>query len=349
MKLPMVADRISEAKALDLFYNASLTELQERAQGLRAHILSPEEATYLIMRIVSITNVCVADCKYCAFYRKPGDSQGYTLGTEEIFAKIEELLSKGGVLAAMEGGFNPELKLEHYETLFRAIRKRYGERVEIYGPTPVEVLFIARNSKMSLEETLKRLLDAGLRWIPGGGAEILTPAWRSRLSPKKYSVEQYLETMETAQAIGFGTTATMVIGFGETFEDRVEHLRQVRKLQDKTKGFASFLCWTYQPDNTALKGPRTSKQDYLRTMAISRIYLDNIPHIRASLLTEKENGARALQFGADDFDVALEDQVTQQAGVRIEESVEKVLIWVQNAGIKPVLRRPYASNGRTSS
>ncbi|MDO8526347.1 MAG: CofH family radical SAM protein [Deltaproteobacteria bacterium] len=333
--------RLTDSMALQLFHDAPLAELQQMAHAARCKIVPDNEATYLIMRIVSYTNICVADCKYCAFYRRPGDKEGYVLSTEQIFKKIDELIAKGGSLVAMEGGFNPALKIDHYENLFKQVRERYGDAIEIYGPTSVEVLFIARNSKIPLSQALERLKESGLRWIPGGGAEILTPEWRKKLSPKKYSVEQYMETMETAQKLGFGTTATMVIGFGEPFEARVEHLRRVRELQDKTNGFASFLCWTYQSANTALGGNVTPNEDYLRTMAVSRLYLDNIDRIRASILTQGEAGALALRFGADDFDIALEDEVTQKAGVQIEDNVEKVLTWVKKVGMKPTRRKSW--------
>lgn len=338
---PGVQQRLNEPEAVSLFHSAPLDDLQKKAHARRCQILPDPQATYLIMRIVSTTNVCVADCGYCAFYRRPGHAEGYTLTHDQIFRKIDQLLERGGSLIAMEGGFNPELKLDHYEKLFAAVRARYANQIEIYGPTAVEVLFIARNSKVPVPETLSRLKEAGLHWIPGGGAEILTNEWRKKLSPKKYSVEQYLETMETAQKMGFGTTATMVIGFGEPYEARVEHLKRIRDLQDKTGGFSSFLLWTYQSQNTALGGPVTSNEDYLRTVAISRLYLDNIPHLRASLLTQGEAGALSLKYGADDFDIALEDQVTQKAGVKIEENIEQVLGWVRSAGITPVRRKPW--------
>lgn len=333
--------RLTESQALELFENASLDRLQTMAHQRRCQILPEPSATYLIMRIVSITNVCIADCSYCAFYRSPGHQEGYVLTEEEIFKKIDALLQRGGSLIAMEGGFNPNLKIDHYENLFQAIRDRYGEKIEIYGPTAVEVLFIARNSKIPVSEALGRLKNAGLNWIPGGGAEILTPEWRHKLSPKKYSVGQYVETMETAQKLGFGTTATMVIGFGEPYEARVEHLKIIRDLQDQTGGFKSFLPWTYQNQNTKLGGPVTSNEDYLRTVAISRLYLDNIPHLRASILTQGKQGALSLWYGADDFDIPLEDQVTEQAGVTIEENIETVLGWVKSVGLMPVKRKPF--------
>lgn len=332
--------RLSNNEALLLFREAPLPELQKTAHARRSLVLPETEATYLIMRIVSLTNICVADCKYCAFYRRPGHKEGYVLSHEEIFRKVDELVARGGSLVAMEGGFNPALKIDHYENLFRAMRERYGDKIEIYGPTAVEVLFIARNSKIPLEETLKRLQNSGLRWIPGGGAEILTDEWRKKLSPKKYSVNQYFEVMAAAHNQGFGTTATMVIGFGEPYEARIEHLQRVREFQDRHNNFASFLCWTYQSANTELGGPVTTNDDYLRTVAIARLYLDNIPKIRASLLTQGEAGALALKYGADDFDIALEDQVTQKAGVTIEENIGKVLTWVKNQGMTPLCRSP---------
>ncbi|MCF7728861.1 MAG: CofH family radical SAM protein [Chthoniobacterales bacterium] len=316
-------------------------ELRAQAHAKRCEYLPGEKATYIIMRIVSYTNICVADCSYCAFYRKPSDPEGYVLSNEAIFKKIDDLLEVGGSLVAMEGGFHPKLKIDHYENLFQAVRERYGNKIEIYGPTIVEVIFIARSSRISLEEALLRLQKAGLHWIPGGGAEILTDPWRQKLSPRKYSVQEYLEGMELAQKLGFGTTATMVIGFGESWEDRIEHLEHVRQLQDKTGGFRSFLLWTYQSDNTALGGKRISNDEYLKALALSRLYLDNIPVIRASFLTQGKEGPLALKWGASDFDIALEDQVTQLAGGPLEANVKSVLEWVKKAEIEPLQRQPF--------
>lgn len=334
--------RLDRSSALTLLAG-NTQDLQSQAHAKRCEYVEEGSATYITMRIVSYTNICVADCSYCAFYRRPQDLGGYVLSHEAIFKKIDDLLQAGGSLVAMEGGFNPRLKIDHYENLFRAVRARYGNNIEIYGPTIVEVIFIARSSRISLEEALLRLQQAGLYWIPGGGAEILTDAWRKKLSPRKYSVREYLEGMELAQQLGFGTTATMVVGFGESWEDRLEHLEHLRNLQDKTAGFSSFLLWTYQSDHTALGGTRMSNEEYLKTVAISRLYLDHFPVIRASLLTQGEAGALALKWGASDFDVVLEDQVTQLAGATIESNVEKVLAWVKSIDMDPIKRKPYTS------
>lgn len=333
--------RISDHEALQCFAEAQLPALCAQAHARRCEFFPDGQASYTIMRIVSYTNVCVADCAYCAFYRRPKHPDGYVLSHNAIFAKIDELVHSGGEMVAMEGGFNPYLQVDHYESMFRAVRARYGDAIEIYGPTIVEVLFIARVSKITPADCLRRLRDAGLRWIPGGGAEILTDAWRKRLSPKKYTVAEYLDGMRLAQGLGYGTTATMVIGFGEDAAARVEHLRHIRQLQDETGGFASFLLWTYQSDHTALGGARPSEEDYLRTVALARLYLDNIPVIRASFLTQHTQGPRALCAGAHDFDIALEDQVTQLAGARVEQNVDTVLQWVRDAGITPIKRRPF--------
>lgn len=331
---------LSTASALDLL--AGDPELLRlRAHEKRCEYCREEEATYLIMRIVSYTNICVANCSYCAFYRRPNDPEGYVLSNEAIFQKIDALRALGGTLVAMEGGFHPKLKIDHYENLFSVVRERYGDAIEIYGPTIVEMIFIARNSRISLEEALVTLKKAGLRWIPGGGAEILTEKWRKNLSPRKYSVREYLDGMELAQSLGYGTTATMVIGFGETWEDRLEHLEHLRTLQNKTGGFTSFLLWTYQSDHTALGGSRISNEEYLKAVAISRLMLDNISVIRASFITQGSQGPLALKWGASDFDIALEDQVTQKAGVTLESNVEKVLTWVRDAGIIPHKREPF--------
>ncbi len=339
----MTFKRISDAAALELFQAADLATLQVQATEakLRVHPSPQAQASYIIMRIVSLTNVCMADCAYCAFYRHLGDKDAYVLAHDQVFAKVDELVRRGGSMVAMEGGFHPKLKVDHYESLFRAMRARYGGAIEIYGPTIVEAIWIAKSSKLSLEECLKRLMAAGLRWIPGGGAEILTDEWRKKLSPNKYSVADYINGMATAQKLGMGTTATMVIGFGEDDAARVEHLRHLRELQDRTGGFTSFLCWTYQSANTALGGRVTSNEDYLRTMAIARLYLDNIPHMRASVLTQHENGPEALLYGANDFDIPLEDQVTQLAGATIEQNIDCVLSWVKARGLTPLKRRPF--------
>lgn len=332
--------RLSDAAILDL-QTADLPTLQAMATQAKARYHPLDKASYIIMRIVSLTNVCVADCAYCAFYRRPGDPEAYILTQDQIFQKVDALVAKGGTMVAMEGGFHPKLKVDHYETLFTAMRTRYGDAIEIYGPTIVEAIWIARSSKISLEDCLVRLKAAGLRWIPGGGAEILTDEWRKRLSPKKYSVAEYLDGMRTAQKLGYGTTATMVIGFGEPLDARIEHLRHIRELQDETGGFTSFLLWTYQSQNTALGGQVTTNEDYLRTVALARIYLDNIPHIRASVLTQGEGGPEALLYGANDFDIPLEDQVTQLAGAKVESNIENVLGWVRARGITPIKRDPF--------
>lgn len=340
------SSRLSDDDALELALHAPLPALRAAAHGVRARALDGTQATYVIMRIVSYTNVCVADCSYCAFYRRPKDPDAYVLTQTQIFAKLDELVAAGGTLVAMEGGFNPYLRVEHYETMFREVRARYGDRLEIYGPTIVEAMFIARVSKLSLEETLRRLWDAGLHWIPGGGAEILTDAWREQLSPKKYTVAEYVDGMRTAQRVGFGTTATMVIGFGETWADRIEHLRVLRAVQDEALqsgrgGFSSFLLWTFQPDHTALGGVRVSNDEYLRAIALARLYLNNIPVIRTSILTQGAAGAEALAYGAQDFDIPLEDQVTQLAGATVERNLDNVLSWVTNLGITPTKRAPF--------
>lgn len=338
-------NRLTPAAAQELL-KGDLEQLRFKAHEMRSCFLPEDKATYLIMRIVSYTNICVANCNYCAFYRRPNDPEGYVLSNEVIFKKIDDLLAVGGTLVAMEGGFHPKLKIDHYENLFRSVRERYGDSIEIYGPTIVEVIFIARSSRISLEEALLRLKKAGLRWIPGGGAEILTDPWRQKLSPHKYSVADYINGMELAQSLGYGTTATMVIGFGESWEDRLEHLEHIRKLQDKTGGFSSFLLWTYQSDHTALGGSRVSNEEYLKAVAISRLYLDNIPLIRASFITQGAEGPKALKWGASDFDIALEDQVTQKAGATLEKSVETVLNWVRKAGIEPQKRKPLESTNK---
>lgn len=333
-------ERISTQEASWLWQNASDKELQELANSVRSRFHDPDSATYLLMRIVNYTNVCVAKCDYCSFYRLPNSPEGYVKSKEWIFSKIDELLEVGGDLFGFNGGFNPKLKLDFYTDLFSSIRKKYGDSIEFYALTVVELLYIARLCKMPLSETLQELKKAGVRWITGGGAEILADSFRQRHSPLKYTVEEYYDTQREIIKAGMNTTATMVIGFDETLEERLEHLETLRKFQDEVKGSVfSFLCWTYKPYNNELGGKEISSHEYLRHLALSRIYLDNFKHIRASVLTQNENALKGLSYGADDFDIPWEDEVTEMAGAVIEKDVEKVLSYAKDIGITPRYRQ----------
>ena len=330
--------RITSADALWLWRNASDAELRDLATQVRARFHAPAACSYMIMRIVNYTNVCVAQCDYCAFYRLPGQEGGYVMSQEQVFAKLDELLTLGGDLAAFNGGFNPYLPLDYYCDLFAAIRARYGDRLEFYALTIAEFMYLADHAKLSFAATAARFKAAGVRWITGGGSEILTEDFRRRHSKFKYTVAQYFEAQAAIVAAGLKTTATMVIGFDETIEERMEHLERTRQFQDATGGLASFLCWTYKPYFTQIGGIEITTGEYLRHLALSRIYLDNVPRIRTSVLTQNERALEGLLYGADDFDLPIEDEVTQKAGATIHLNFDKILNVARDLGFTPTYR-----------
>jgi cyclic dehypoxanthinyl futalosine synthase len=331
--------RISVEEAAALWHEAPDEELKRLAQGVRARWHEPDRATYMVMRIVNYTNVCVAQCDYCAFYVLPNQDGGYVLSREDVFAKIDELVEFGGDLVAFNGGFNPRLPLGYYCDLFASVRERYGDRVEFYALTVAEFVFLADRANLSYAEAAARLRDAGVHWITGGGSEILTEDFRRRHAKWKYTVRDYFEAQRAIVENGMKTTATMVIGFDETLDERVEHLERTRDFQDETGGLFSFLCWTYKPYGTAFGGREISPQEYWRHIALSRIFLDNIPHIRTSVLTQNEDAFRALDYGADDFDLPIEDEVTQKAGARIDLDLEGLLAIPRSLGYTVEYRR----------
>jgi cyclic dehypoxanthinyl futalosine synthase len=332
-------NRISVAEARELWLGADDEELKRLANEVRGRYHEPGRATYMVMRIVNYTNVCVAQCDYCAFYVLPNQSGGYVLSREDVFAKIDELLEFGGDLVAFNGGFNPKLPLDFYCDLFASVRERYAERVEFYALTVAEFVFLADRAHISYAEAATRLREAGVHWITGGGSEILTEDFRARHAKWKYTVADYFEGQRAIVEAGLNTTATMVIGFDETLDERLEHLQRTREFQDETGGLFSFLCWTYKPYGTAFGGREISPQEYWRWIALSRIFLDNVKHIRTSVLTQNEEAFRALDYGADDFDLPIEDEVTQKAGARIELDLESLLAVPRNLGYTVEYRR----------
>ena len=336
--------RISVDEAARLWHEASDDELRELALAARSRWHEPDRATYMVMRIVNYPNVCVAQCDYCAFYVLPNRDGGYVLDRQEVFAKIDELLEVGGDLVGFNGGFNPKLPLDFYCDLFAAVRERYGDRVEFYALTVAEFVFLADRAGLSYADAAARLRDAGVHWVTGGGSEILTEDFRKRHAKWKYTVAEYLEAQRAIVESGMRTTATMVIGFDETLEERLEHLQRTRDFQDAClddglDGLFSFLCWTYKPYGTALGGREIAPREYWRHIALSRIFLDNVRHVRTSVLTLNEDAFRALEFGADDFDLPIEDEVTQKAGARIDLDLERLLEIPRNMGYRVEYRR----------
>jgi cyclic dehypoxanthinyl futalosine synthase len=331
--------RIDTAEAATLWRHASDEELRRLAGLVRARYHDPDRATYMVMRIINYTNVCVAQCDYCAFYVLPNQDGGYVLSRDDVFAKIDELLDVGGDLVGFNGGFNPKLPLDYYCDLFASVRERYGERVEFYALTVAEFVFLADRAGLSYAEAAARLRDAGVHWVTGGGSEILTEDFRARHAKFKYTVDDYFEAQRAIVESGLRTTATMVIGFDETLDERLEHLQRTRDFQDETNGLFSFLCWTYKPYGTAFGGREIEPREYWRHIALSRIFLDNVAHIRTSVLTQNEEAFRALDYGADDFDLPIEDEVTQKAGARIELDLDALLEVPRSLGYTVEYRR----------
>lgn len=349
MKIEEIREQLKKGERIDrqqaewLWNNASDQDLSSLSKIVRARFHKADEATYLLMRIINYTNVCVAKCDYCSFYRLPGDKDGYVRDKEYVFSKIDELVNVGGNFFGFNGGFNPKLRIDYYLDLFSSIRKRYGDKIEFYALTVVEFLYIARLCKLSNQEALAMFKEAGVNWITGGGAEILADSFRLRHSPLKYTVKEYMDTQADILDAGLKTTGTMVIGFDETLQERLDHLETVRNFQDARlqagkEGLFSFLCWTYKPYNNELGGQEISSQEYLRHLALSRIYLDNIKFLRTSVLTQNQAALEGLNYGANDFDIPWEDEVTQLAGAVIEKDVDRILGYAQEAGFKTRLR-----------
>jgi cyclic dehypoxanthinyl futalosine synthase len=319
LKKALDGGRISSDEALELFSMKDTLLLGNVASRLSARRRDEPVVTYIVDRNINYTNICVTDCAFCAFYRKERDEDAYVLPFETIAEKIEETLALGGQQILLQGGHNINLKIEYFEDLFRRIKARYD--IHLHALSPPEILHTSRISKISLEDTLRRLLAAGLDSIPGGGAEILVDRVRRKISPLKCTSEQWLSVMELAHGMGVPTTATMMFGHVETLEERVEHLRLIRELQDKTGGFTAFIPWPFQPGNTELsedagiRHPVTGLE-YLKTLAISRIFLDNFDALQSSWVTlGPKIGQVALFYGANDMgSTMLEENVVRAAG-----------------------------------
>jgi cyclic dehypoxanthinyl futalosine synthase len=351
--LPAVADvrdkaldgeRITDADAVALLRSRDLVAVGRVANEVRNRLNDPTKVTFIVDRNLNYTNVCVTDCDFCAFYRRPGDHrEAYLLPKPVIYKKIEETLAIGGTGLLMQGGHHPDLGIDYYEDLFRSIKARY--RIHLHALSPPEVQHIARRSKLTIPETLARLRDAGLDSLPGGGAEVLVDRVRSIIAPKKTRSGEWLDVMRQAHRLGMSTTATMMYGHVETLEERVEHMRRIRELQDETRGFRAFISWTFQRDGNRLddvvaEETRPTSFDYLLTQAVSRIYLDNVPHIQSSWVTQgMKIGQVALGFGADDMgSVMIEENVVSAAGTTYRTTTDELVHLIRAAGKTPVQR-----------
>ncbi|QJA05796.1 dehypoxanthine futalosine cyclase [Thermosulfurimonas marina] len=335
----LAGERLGREEALGLF-ERDLFELGELAREVRRRLHPEPLVTYIVDRNINYTNICVSGCKFCAYYRPPGDPQGYVLSFEELARKVEETLALGGYQILLQGGLHPDLPLSFYEEMLSFLKERFPE-VHVHAFSPPEIIFFSRREGLSVEEVLRRLIAAGLDSIPGGGAEILVDRVRQRISPHKCSAEEWLSVMRTAHHLGLKTTATMMFGHIETLEDRVEHLLRLRELQDETGGFTAFIPWPFQPGNTALSVPKATPVEYLKTLAISRIVLDNISNLQASWVTQGPKVAQvALEFGANDFgSTMIEENVVAAAGVSHRLSEEEIRRLIREAGYEPRRRR----------
>jgi cyclic dehypoxanthinyl futalosine synthase len=335
-----VAARLTDAEALDLLERGDLLELGYRADEVRGRHHPGDEVTFIVDRNINYTNVCVSGCRFCAFYRDAGSPDAYLLTQDEIHAKIEETLALGGTAVMMQGGLHPDLRIEWFERLFRGVKERYP--IHIHSLSPPEVAHIAERSGLGVTETLARLQAAGLDSLPGGGAEVLVDRVRSAISPHKIPTDVWLDVMRQAHALGMKTTATMMFGSLDAPQDRVEHLRRIRELQDETGGFTAFIPWTFQAGNTRLQAGHTPLTgiDYLRMLAVSRLYLDNVVNIQASWVTQGiKLGQVSLAFGANDMgSTMIEENVVRAAGVSHKVSVEQMVGAIRAAGRRPVQR-----------
>lgn len=332
--------RLTEQEAVSLFESRELLPVGRAAAKARQRRVPGDEVTFVIDRNINYTNFCITGCDFCAFYRPLGSEEGYLLSKEDIFRKIEETIELEGTGIMMQGGLHPKLDIDYYCDLLSAIKERYD--INIHSFSPPEVYHIAKVSRIPVAQALARLRDAGLDSLPGGGAEILVDGVRGEISPKKIDSDTWMDVMREAHLAGFRSSATMMFGSIESFADRVEHMRRLRELQDETGGFRSFIPWTFQDENTKMEGSTSSSgMDYLMTLAISRLYLDNIPNIQASWVTQGIKIAQiSLFFGANDMgSTMIEENVVAAAGVSYRVGKDELVAAIRGAGMNPVQRR----------
>jgi cyclic dehypoxanthinyl futalosine synthase len=334
-------DRITDDEFLLLEEKADLYQLGFLANGIRRRLHPDKLVTYVIDRNINYTDICISACKFCAFFKAPDQKGGTVLTFPELAEKIKETQDLGGTQILLQGGLHPDLPLEYYEGMLRFMKKT---GIHIHGFSPPEICHFAQLSGLTVADVLKKLIAAGLDSIPGGGAEILADRVRQAVAPRKCSADEWIAVMDEAHKQGLRTTATMMFGHIETAQERLEHLRRLRDLQDRTGGFTAFIPWPFQPDNTVLaeqgRMEKTSGLKYLRVLALSRIYLDNFQNIQASWVTQGPHVAQlALFFGANDFgSTMIEENVVAAAGVSFRLSEQEIKRLVHAAGFEPKQR-----------
>jgi cyclic dehypoxanthinyl futalosine synthase len=326
---------------LDFYQRAPLLELGAEADRVRQRLHPGDVVTYIVDRNINYTNVCVADCGFCAFYRRPKDAEGWTLSYEQIGAKIDEAKALGAVQILMQGGHNPYIPFEWYLDLLRYIKRNHP--IHVHGFSPSEVDFWSKLYRMEARDVIRELQKAGLDSIPGGGGEILVQRVRDDVAKKKAGADRWLEIMEIAHGEGMRTSVTMMYGIGETLAERLEHLQRVREVQQRTKGFTAFICWPLQPENTPRMShmPKTDAVDYLRTVSFARVVLDNVPNVQASWVTMgMKIGQTALRFGCNDFgSLMIEENVVSAANTTHRTTIEEMERLIRDAGFTPARRR----------
>lgn len=330
-------ERLTPEDALFLFRHPNLLDLATLADFRRQNKVPSRTVTYIVGRILNYTNVCWVRCKFCAFYRVPNHAEGYALSDDEILAKVQDTVDQGGVEILFQGGLNPKLKIDYYEGIFAKIRERFPS-VILHALSPAEIIYISHISKLTLKETLQRLQAAGLHSIPGAGGEILVDRVRKIIAPYKDTTDEWLACMRTAADLGIRSTASMMFGHVETIEDRIEHLTRIRDLQDECSPFRAFITWSFQPEETQLPiDKKASGADYLRTLAVSRIFLDNFDNLQLSILTQGPKIAQvALGYGANDFgSVMIEEQVVSAKGNKFILNAAEFERLIRGAGYQP--------------
>ncbi|MEA1969106.1 MAG: cyclic dehypoxanthinyl futalosine synthase [Thermodesulfobacteriota bacterium] len=330
--------RIDSKEGLILYHDADFLTLARLAEEKRFQIHPERTVTYVVDRNINYTNICVSGCRFCAFFKSPESKKGYVISKDLLFKKIEETIDLGGTQILLQGGMNPDLEIDYYTDLLQQIKENF--KIHIHGFSPPEIFFIAEKSSLSISETITILKQAGLDSIPGGGAEILCDEIRKQVSPNKCSTDQWLDVMKQAHGQGLRSSATMMFGHLEQPRHILEHMERIRELQDETKGFTAFIPWTFQPDNTKISVKKTGAVEYLRVLALSRLFLDNIDNIQASWVTQGDKIAQtALFFGANDLgSTMIEENVVASAGVDFMLSREELQRLITEAGFEPKQR-----------
>ena len=333
----VAGERLSPAEGLQLLQSHDLTALGAAADLVSRQKHPEPYRTYNIDRNINYTNICTAVCDFCAFYRKPKSGEGYVLPREELLKKVEETVALGGEQILLQGGLHPEYKLDWYETMLQDIKRQFPQ-VNVHGFSPPEIYHFTKVNKLPLEEVLQRLKAAGMGSLPGGGAEILVDRVRDEITRGKVSSDNWLNVMRVWHQLGGHSSATMMFGHVETLEERIEHLERLRQLQDETGGFTAFICWTFQPDNTEMQHiAPLGAFEYLRMLAVSRLYLDNIPNLQSSWVTQGlKIGQLALVYGANDMgSLMIEENVVAEAGTVHYLTLDQIRHAISELGYEP--------------